>query len=93
MGIPLLAQLVNVLAAFLLLIAFAMLSQRRVLTLIRMYAWQGAALAGKLALAGAGLALIETLLAKLRLFLAPEFLSSAFLLAVLGMLTHFLVKG
>ncbi|TMH23238.1 MAG: formate hydrogenlyase, partial [Betaproteobacteria bacterium] len=45
MGIPLLAQLVNVLAAFLLLIAFAMLSQRRVLTLIRLLAWQGAALA------------------------------------------------
>src|SRR5439155_932079 len=52
-----------------------------------------AALAGKLALAGAGLALIEALLAKLRLFLAPEFLSTAFLLAVLGLLTHFLVKG
>jgi formate hydrogenlyase subunit 4 len=47
----------------------------------------------KLALAGAGLALIETLLAKLRLFLAPEFLSAAFLLGVLGMLTHFLVQG
>ena len=45
MGIPLLAQLVNVLAAFLLLIAFAMLSQRRVLTLIKLLAWQGAALA------------------------------------------------
>src|SRR5216117_1754300 len=44
-GIPLLAQVVNVLAAFLLLIAFAMLSQRRVLTLIRLLAWQGAALA------------------------------------------------
>jgi len=43
--IPLLAQLVNVLAAFLLLIAFAMLSQRRVLTLIKLLAWQGAALA------------------------------------------------
>jgi hydrogenase-4 component E len=42
---PLLAQLVNVLAAFLLLIAFAMLSQRRVLTLIKLLAWQGAALA------------------------------------------------
>jgi hypothetical protein len=51
------------------------------------------ALVAKLALAGAGLALIETLLAKLRLFLAPEFLSTAFLLAVLGMLTHFLVRG
>ena len=179
MGIPILAQVVNVLAAFLLLIAFAMLSQRRVLTLIHLLAWQGAALAAstaivawstgqthlyysalltvllkvilipwvlhrlidrlfvrwdietlinipstmligialfapwgiaeagdwsalpvafaalaaKLALAGTGLALIETLLAKLRLFLAPEFLSTAFLLAVLGMLTHFLVKG
>ncbi len=45
MGIPLLAQLVNVLAAFLLLLAFAMLSQRRVLTLITLLAWQGAALA------------------------------------------------
>src|SRR5712691_5716117 len=52
-----------------------------------------AALAAKLALAGAGLAMIETVLAKLRLFLAPEFLSTAFLLAVLGMLTHFLVRG
>ena len=42
---PLHAQLVNVLAAFLLLLAFAMLSQRRVLTLIKLLAWQGAALA------------------------------------------------
>ena len=45
MGITLLAELVNVLAAFLLLLAFAMLSQRRVLTLIKLLAWQGAALA------------------------------------------------
>jgi formate hydrogenlyase subunit 4 len=52
-----------------------------------------ATLAVKLALAGAGLALIETLLAKMRLFLASEFLSAAFLLAVLGMLIHFLVRG
>ena len=42
---PLLAQFVNLLAAFLLLLAFAMLSQRRVLTLIKLFAWQGAALA------------------------------------------------
>jgi len=42
---PLLAQFVNLLAAFLLLLAFAMLSQRRVLTLIKLLAWQGAALA------------------------------------------------
>ena len=52
-----------------------------------------AALAAKLALAGAGLAFLETVLAKLRLFLAPEFLSTAFLLAVLGMLTHFLTRA
>lgn len=52
----------------------------------------GAALIAKLVIAGMGLALIETLLAKFRLFIAPEFLSSAFLLAVLGMLTHFLVR-
>jgi hydrogenase-4 component E len=42
---PLFAQLVNLLAAFLLLLAFAMLSQRRVLTLIKLLAWQGVALA------------------------------------------------
>jgi hydrogenase-4 component E len=38
------SQFVNLLAAFLLLLAFAMLAQRRVLTLIRLFAWQGAAL-------------------------------------------------
>src|SRR5882672_4911315 len=47
----------------------------------------------KLLIAGAGLAVLETVLAKMRLLLAPEFLSTAFLLAVLGMLTHFLVRG
>jgi hydrogenase-4 component E len=40
-----LSQIVNLLAALLLLIAFAMLSQRRILTLIKLLAWQGAALA------------------------------------------------
>ena len=40
------SQIVNLLAALLLLIAFAMLSQRRILTLIHLFAWQGAALAG-----------------------------------------------
>jgi hydrogenase-4 component E len=43
-------QIVNVLAALLLLIAFAMLSQRRVLTLIKLFAWQGAALAASTAI-------------------------------------------
>ena len=45
MNAPFSTQVVNVLAALLLLIAFAMLSQRRVLTLIKLFAWQGAALA------------------------------------------------
>ena len=52
-----------------------------------------AVLALKLGAAGAGLALIEILLAKMRIFMVTEFLSTAFLLAVLGMLTHFLVRG
>jgi hydrogenase-4 component E len=39
------SQLVNLLAALLLLIAFAMLSQRRILSLIHLFAWQGVALA------------------------------------------------
>jgi hydrogenase-4 component E len=43
-------QIVNLLAAFLLLIAFAMLSQRRVVALITLFAWQGAALAASTAL-------------------------------------------
>jgi len=41
---PFSTQVVNVLAALLLLIAFAMLSQRRVLTLIKLFALQGAVL-------------------------------------------------
>jgi formate hydrogenlyase subunit 4 len=52
-----------------------------------------AALAAKLAAAGAGLALLESQLAKLRLFMAPEFLAAAFLLGVLGILIHFLVRA
>lgn len=50
-----------------------------------------AALAAKLALAGAGIALLETLSAKMRIFRAPEFLGMAFLLAVLGMLVFLLL--
>lgn len=49
-----------------------------------------ALLALKLTVVGAGLALIETLSAKLRVFRAPEFLATAFLLAVLGLLVHLL---
>ncbi len=49
------------------------------------------ALVLKLMLAGAGLALLETVSAKMRIFRAPEFLGTAFLLAVLGLLIHFLL--
>ncbi len=42
---PLSLQLINLMAALLLLIAFAMLSQRRILSLIYLFAWQGAVLA------------------------------------------------
>ena len=51
-----------------------------------------AALLIKLTLAGAALALIETLSAKLRIFRAPEYLAMAFLLAVLGLLVHLLLR-
>jgi len=44
-GVPFYAQLINLLAAILLLLGFAMLAQRRVLTLIDLYAAQGLALA------------------------------------------------
>jgi hydrogenase-4 component E len=50
MSAPFSTQIVNVLAALLLMIAFAMLSQRRVLTLIKLFAWQGAALAASTAI-------------------------------------------
>jgi formate hydrogenlyase subunit 4 len=47
----------------------------------------------KLAIGGALLAFLETLSAKMRIFRAPEFLATAFLLAVLGMLVHILLEG
>jgi formate hydrogenlyase subunit 4 len=50
-------------------------------------------LALKLAVAGVGLATIETLSAKLRVMRAPEFLATAFLFAVLGLLMHVLLKA
>jgi formate hydrogenlyase subunit 4 len=46
----------------------------------------------KLALGGAALSVLEAISAKVRLFRAPEFLGTAFLLAVLGMLIHFLLE-
>ena len=49
------------------------------------------ALLVKLAAFGFGLALLETLSAKMRIFRAPEFLGTAFMLAVLGMLVRLLL--
>jgi len=46
----------------------------------------------KLLIGGAGLALLETVSAKMRIFRVPEFMGTAFLLAVLGLLTHFLLE-
>jgi formate hydrogenlyase subunit 4 len=48
-------------------------------------------LAAKLVVAGAGIALIETVSAKLRVFRVPEFLATAFLFAVLGLLVRLLL--
>jgi formate hydrogenlyase subunit 4 len=50
-------------------------------------------LAAKLFVAGAALALIETVSAKLRVFRAPEFMATAFLFAALGLLVHLLLGG
>jgi formate hydrogenlyase subunit 4 len=51
------------------------------------------AFGAKMAVGGAALALLETVSAKMRIFRAPEFIAMAFLLAVLGMLTHVLLEG
>jgi len=47
----------------------------------------------KLMIGGFLLALIETLSAKMRIFRAPEFLGTAFLLGVLAMLVHLLLEA
>ena len=49
------------------------------------------ALLVKLLVGGAALAAVETANAKMRIFRVPEFLATAFLLAVIGMLVHFLL--
>ena len=54
-------------------------------------AWALPALAAKLAAGGFALALIETILAKMRIFRVPEFLATAFLLGVLALLVHLLL--
>ena len=47
----------------------------------------------KLAIGGAILAGIETVNAKVRIFRAPEFLGTAFMLAVLGLLVRLLLES
>ncbi|KXU85586.1 formate hydrogenlyase [Paraburkholderia monticola] len=47
----------------------------------------------KLMVGGAALAAVETANAKMRIFRIPEFLASAFLLAVIGMLVHILLEA
>jgi formate hydrogenlyase subunit 4 len=49
-------------------------------------------LMAKLTILGVAMVLIETGLAKMRLFRLPEFLGSAFLLATLGMLSFFILE-
>lgn len=51
------------------------------------------AIIGKLALLAVLLALSETLFAKMRLFRVPEFLSFAYLLGLLGMLSHIILEA
>lgn len=50
------------------------------------------AIAAKLALLGMLLVVWETIMAKMRLFRVPQFLGFAFLLALLGMLTHVVLE-
>jgi formate hydrogenlyase subunit 4 len=50
------------------------------------------ALVVKMAVGGAALSLLEAVSAKVRLFRAPEFLGTAFLLGVLGILIHSLLE-
>jgi formate hydrogenlyase subunit 4 len=49
-------------------------------------------LVGKLAVGGFLLAALETVSAKMRIFRVPEFLATAFLLAVIGMLVQLLLS-
>jgi formate hydrogenlyase subunit 4 len=51
------------------------------------------AIIGKLALLAIFLAIAETLVAKMRLFRVQEFLSFAYLLGLLGMLSHIILEA
>jgi len=51
-----------------------------------------AAMLAKLAALGAGIVLVETGLAKMRIFRLPEYLGAAFLVATLGMISFFILE-
>lgn len=55
-------------------------------------AWAGLAILLKLALLGIILAVSETVLAKMRLFRVPAFLTLAFTMALIGMLSHIILE-
>jgi formate hydrogenlyase subunit 4 len=55
-------------------------------------AWGAVAITAKLALIAILLVVWETVMAKMRLFRVPQFLGFAFLLALLGMLTHVILE-
>jgi len=57
------------------------------------YAVGAAAYMGKLAIGGAALALLETAIAKMRVFRVPEFLGAALMLGLLGMLLLFVTRS
>jgi len=54
--------------------------------------WGAVAITAKLALIAMFLVVWETIMAKMRLFRVPQFLGFAFLLALLGMLTHVILE-
>lgn len=47
---------------------------------------------GKLMMVGAGIAVLETVSAKMRIFRVPEFVATAFMLAMLGLLLHYVFE-
>jgi len=51
-----------------------------------------AAAVAKLLIAGAGLAVLETVSAKMRIFRVPEFVATAFMLAMLGLLLNYVFE-
>src|SRR6185295_7012349 len=83
-GIPLYAQLINLLAAILLLLAFAMLTQRRVLSLVNLFALQGIAL-------GTSTAIVAYATGQMHLY-ASAGMTFALKVGLLPWLLHWLIR-